>query len=714
MGPKRAEALARLGIETLEDLLLHLPIRYLDRTRTAGFAAARPGEEATLLARVVSCSSRRIRGGIPLVSAKLVDEEGGKGEAVWFRQPWLARSLQPGVAVLLSGRCRPSRPIVLVHPDLEILAGDGGLELEPREGVTILAVYPLVRGLTQRLLRGWIETALDRAGAPEPRDEDSALAEERDRLGLPRKARALRAVHRPASIEEAEAARRSLVWEEIFLLQLLLARLRAERSDRAPVVRVDDEGRRCALAVRAALPFRLTEDQAKAYAEIESDLAAERPMRRLLQGDVACGKTAVVALACAAIARSGGGAQAALLAPTELLAAQHAETLASLLSPAGLRVGRLVGGGPAAARRALLQEIAAGEIDVAVGTHALLSRGVAFRRLALVAVDEQHRFGVAQRLEMRRKGGSPHVLVLSATPIPRTLSLALHGDLDVTTIRSLPPGRVPVRTRIVPPAQRERMLRWIAARLRDGEQAFFVCPRIEGDAAALDASGSRAKDGEAGGPAADEREGAADTLDAVALHRSLLAHPAFRGIPIALLHGRIDSASRERVTAGLRDGTIRGVVATTVIEVGVDVPHASILVVQHPDRFGLAQLHQLRGRVGRSPGQDPYCFLMAGDLREETPAAQRLATLVGETDGFRIAEIDLRMRGSGRILGTDQTGVSPLSALLGRDMDLLEAAREGATRLLASDPRLASPSHERLAARVEQLLLRSRPYYETA
>lgn len=679
-GPRRAELLRKLGIRTVGELLLHHPSAYLDRTRITPVGKVRPDDVVTIAASVQRADVRRGRGGRRDAVAVL-DDGTGRIEAVWYNQPYVAGLLRPGTRLLASGRARLGRSVVLASPEFEIL--DGGGDRPILTGGRIVPVYPLTAGISQKLLRYLVYGALESM----PRELDDPLPPSlAASLDLPPRNAAYRALHLPENVEEAERARRRFALEELLMFQFLLLRLRRRRT-RAEDGRSLEGDPACLARVRARLGYELTTAQERALEAILVDLKVARPAMRLLQGDVGSGKTVVAALACAWAASAGS--QACFMAPTEVLALQHAETLRRLLAPAGVRVAVLIGRTPIAERRRIMAELEGGSIDLLVGTHALIEEKVQPRSLGLIVVDEQHRFGVMQRLRLREKGPRPHTLVMSATPIPRTLALAYYGDLDITTIDEMPPGRTPIVTRLVERSRWDDMLGFIAARLRGGQQVFFVYPLVE------------------------ESE-SLDLRDATRMRAEIADHPAFAGLEVGLLTGRTDPAERERVMAELRAGTLRALVSTTVIEVGIDLPRATVLVVEHPERFGLSQLHQLRGRIGRAPGDVPYCFLMRpeGTTRE---TVERLRVLVRESNGFRIAEADLRLRGPGELFGTQQAGIPRMHvADLTRDADLLRAARAAAEQILREDPDLQRPDHARLWTAIERRHADGVRLFETA
>ncbi|MFO7245164.1 MAG: ATP-dependent DNA helicase RecG [Bacillota bacterium] len=661
IGPGRARALERLGLRTVGDMLEFLPRRYERAGQVRPIAALerQSRDLQRVRGRVAAVGGHRPRPNLHITQAAVQDGTGTLW-AIFFNQPYLVERLRPGTDLVLTGRVEIRYGRLEMHnPQYELDPADD----DGRGG--LLPVYPATAGLSQKVLRASVRQALDVGRDAVEEFLPPALV---DRLQLPRRDEAIAGIHFPEDEETLARARRRLAFEELFLLQAALALVRRRYVEDAEGVahRPDPEALK---RFYDALPFTLTRAQRRVVADVLSDMAAPRPMHRLVQGDVGSGKTVVAAAAIFNAVCSG--CQAAMMAPTEILAEQHAASLQDLLGRLGVRVELLTGRLPARRREALLEGLASGEVHVLVGTHAVLDRQVTFRRLSLAVTDEQHRFGVRQRALLAAKGFSPDVLVMTATPIPRTLALTLYGDLDVSVINEMPPGRRPVRTRWLRPSQRGQAYRFLAEQVARGRQAYVVCPLVEGS--------------EDGGAKA-----------AVDLHRRLV-----RKLPhlkAGLLHGRMSGAEKQEVMRAFRDGEISVLVATTVVEVGVDVPNATVMLVEDADRFGLAQLHQLRGRVGRGSAES-YCLLIAEPTTPE--AEQRLRVMEQVHDGLEIAEQDLRLRGPGEIFGTRQHGLPDLRvADPFRDLELLELARREARRLLEADPRLRRPEHAALRRRL--------------
>ncbi len=655
VGPARAAALSRLGIETVGHVLLHVPRRHEDRSHLTPLRDLVHGSETTVEATVAAVSQFRPRRGLVVVKAALIDES-GIAYAVWFNQPYLKQQVRRGMRAIFFGKVqRRGGEVRLQSPEFEpVEAG----EEETWHTGRLVPIYPATEGLSQRVLRTLVRNALTRHAGEL---EDILPEGLRGSLGLPPVHDALWELHFPETMEAQHAARRRLAFEELLVLELgLLLRRRATAQTARPF-----HYRPGALVQRfvASLPYTLTPAQQRGIEEITADLRGPHPMSRLLQGDVGSGKT-IVAVAALLLCVQGGY-QGALMAPTEILAEQHFLTIRPLVESLGVRVVLLTGGRRAAARANIREAVRRGEVDIAIGTHALIEEEVGFARLGLVVVDEQHKFGVLQRARLRRKGFAPDVLVMTATPIPRTMALTLYGDLDVTVLDELPPGRRPVATYWREGDARPKVYEFMRQQIEAGRQAYVVCPLIE------DSEKLQAK--------------------AAAQLAAELQREYFTDLRVGLLHGRMPAEEKDRVMDAVRRGTIHVLVATTVIEVGIDIPNASVMVIEDADRFGLAQLHQLRGRVGRGAHRS-YCILIASPTTDE--GRRRLGVMAETEDGFRIAQEDLRLRGPGEILGTRQHGLPDLRvADLLVDLPLLEEARDLAAEIVRQDAGLRRPEH---------------------
>jgi ATP-dependent DNA helicase RecG len=659
IGERRAESLERLGIRTARDLLWHLPHRYVDASTVTPLARAELGQEVACVGQVVAKGVLPTRRGLRIFHAVLRDDS-GLLECVWPGQPFLDRTIAVGQTLLVSGPVRFYHGRQMAPREYVILADAVG-DADPLVAGKVLPVYPATEGLSHKVIRSLVERHLDSLIAL---SEDVLPEPVRLELGLPTLSEALRAVHRPGSVDEAERGRRRLAFDELLDLQLMLIRARAvakrHRSGVAFSIKRDLTTR-----LKQSLPWELTDDQHRAIREITGDMTAPERMHRLLMGDVGTGKT-VVALFAMLLALENDF-QAALMAPTELLAEQHAATLDALLASLDLKPDLLLGRQTAGEKAAVRKRLATGQSRLIVGTHALLQEGVSFRRLGLVVIDEQHRFGVEQRAALIGKGAAPDVLLLTATPIPRSLALTLYGDLDVSTLRQRPPGRGTVRTAVRSPGQRERVFDFIRGECAQGRQAYIVLPVIE----------------------ESER---ADLRAATTMEQTLAAR--WPELHVGLVHGRLKAEERDAVMRRFRSGELHVLVATTVIEVGIDVPNASIMLIEHPDRFGLAQLHQLRGRVGRGV-EESYCILLS-----DGPAPDRLQGFAASQDGFRIAELDLEERGMGDLIGARQSGGFEVRhARLPGDTDLLTKARDLAMKVIEADPMLQRRENQRLRER---------------
>ena len=655
-GPKLAGRAGSVGIDTVGDLLWHVPHGYRDRSNVLRIGELRLGEEATVLAEVRSARVRPTRRrNLRIVEASVADAS-GVTKAVWFNQAWLAERLRPGTRVLLSGKLDRSGFRVTAH---ELLQGDG-LAGHGLHTVGLVPVHSVTDGLSAERVREWVWQSRDRL-----RDAVEALpAALRAGRRFPGAADALFAIHFPDDADAAASARERLAFEELFLHQVALAARRRGRERVRRAVALDPPGELTRAWLRS-LPFRLTDGQRAACRELDGDLSSGRPMQRLLMGEVGSGKTAVALYAM--LRAVEGGHQAALMAPTETLAEQHAQTLDRLLAGSAIPFTLVTGSTRAGARREALARLATGELALVVGTHALIEPDVEFARLAVCVVDEQHRFGVRQRAALDAKGpgdAAPHVLHMTATPIPRTLSLTAYGDLDATVLRELPAGRRPVKTWVVGEERRPGAYEFVRERLREGRQAFFVCPLVEGS---------------------EKLEAKAASEEA-----ARLASGELRDFEVELLHGQMPARDKAAAMERFASGAADVLVATSVIEVGIDVPNATVMVVEGAERYGLSQLHQLRGRVGRGE-HESYCILF-GDPASET-ARRRLDAVATERDGFRLAEVDLTLRGEGEILGTRQSGLPRFRvADLPDDAALLIEARRETLELLARHESLVDPA----------------------
>ena len=658
VGPKTAERFEKLGILTLSDLLCHYPRRYLDFSKPYSIAEAPSDTECVVKAEVFAKPGGRILPGGRRMERITAGDDVSSLEVTWFNNPYAVQKLELGQeyyfqGIVTGGMLRRQ----MVNPQVRT---DAQVASSPFE-----AVYPQTEGLTSSAIAKCVRQLLPHVELlPDPLPPGML---KKYRL-LP-KADAVRAIHCPASEEEAFAARRRLIYEELLVLQLGIGRMKnhGAASTGAPMQKAD------ASPFWDALPFSPTGAQRRAVEEILTDMAGETSMNRLLQGDVGSGKTLVAAAAIWACIRAGY--QAALLAPTEILASQHAENLNRLLSPFGMRVALLTGGMKAAPRRTTLAAIRDDEADLIVGTHAILSEGVDFARLGLAVVDEQHRFGVRQRGLLAEKAANPHLLVMSATPIPRTLGLLMYGDLDISILDELPPGRKPVKTRCITGKKRADLYGFLDREIGAGRQVYIVCPAIE------DAGGSG--------------------LNAVKSYYEDIAKALLPDRRVGLMHGRLKPKEKAEVMEDFKAGRLDALVSTTVIEVGVDVPNATVMVIENAERYGLSALHQLRGRVGRGAAES-WCFLVSDNASESVQ--KRLRFLCSTSDGFAVAQYDLETRSPGDFFGSRQHGLPTLQvADLMNDTRTLHAAQSEAAALLAEDPLLERPEHALLAHQVEQM-----------
>ncbi len=649
VGEKRAAAMEKLGVRTLRELISWFPRRYEDRTELRRIADLSPDETACVAAMIAAPPTASfIRPGLTLVKLRAVDDTGVL-DVTFFNQTWLKGSLRKGETYIFCGRAEGDGPRRRMASP--IVEPEGRQELTGR----IVPVYPLTAGVSQLVLSRCIRQGLDACADILP---DVLPDEIRQEHQLCRIGYAYENIHFPENAEALDLARRRLAFEELFLFTIGLRRLRKRREvvEVPPCQAVDMDG------FYNALPFTLTKAQKRCVDEALTDMSSGAPMNRLCQGDVGSGKT-MVAAACVYFCVKNGR-QAALMAPTEILAQQHYNGLGPLLEPLGIRCALLTGSTTAKTKKSISAQLAAGELDFIVGTHALITGGVDYADLGLVVTDEQHRFGVAQRAALAAKGRHPHTLVMSATPIPRTLALILYGDLDVSIIDQLPPGRKPVETSRVPGSYHPRVYGFIRKLVDQGRQAYIVCPQVS------------------------ENDDPGDDRKAVTEYAQTLQKEVFPDLKVAFVHGKMKPKEKDAVMRAFAGHETDILVSTTVIEVGVDVPNAAVMVVENAERFGLSQLHQLRGRVGRGEHQS-YCVLISDSLNEET--LQRLRVMVKTTDGFKIAEEDLRLRGPGDFFGERQHGLPGLKiADLGVDAQLLQEAQKAAEDLLARDPDLTS------------------------
>lgn len=658
VGPRHAVTLSRLGLQTLGDMLYYIPRRYDDYSRLKPISRLWYGEDVTIIGSIDSIHTRSIRGGKMQLIEAIVSDGSGSIRVSWFNQPWIARRLQQHGQIVLSGKVEQYLGrLTMNSPEWE------PLEVQTLHTNRIVPVYSLTAHITQRWLRKLMFQVVNywapRVADPLP-DE---LQEEAEVVDL---STALQQIHFPDSHQDLNQARYRLAFDEIFLLQLgVLSQKRAWQERSAQRYEVSDQWLQDEIE---KIPFALTKAQRQVVEEIRADLVSGRPMNRLLQGDVGSGKTIVAALGILIVTQHG--AQSAIMAPTGILAEQHYQNMlkylavdgSSILQPNSIRL--LVGATSESEKQEIRAGLEDGSIRLVIGTHALIEDPVIFNNLQLIVVDEQHRFGVEQRAMLRAKGENPHLLVMTATPIPRSLALTVYGDLDLSVIDEMPPGRLPIETSIFYPRERERAYNFIRSQVEQGGQAFIIYPLIE------------------------ENE-EIDTRAAVEEH-ARLQKEVFPKLQLGLLHGRMKAEEKDQIMSEFRDGKVQILVSTSVVEVGVDVPNASIIMVEGANRFGLAQLHQFRGRVGRG-GQQSYCILIPDS--PDSAENERLAAMAETNDGFILAERDLEQRGPGDFLGTRQAGYSQLRLINLADVRLIEKARRLAQKLFNTDPNLDLPEH---------------------
>jgi ATP-dependent DNA helicase RecG len=677
IGSWHARHLKQLGIETIEDLLRHFPLRYEDFTNIKKISAIKVGEICTVFATVKKISVRRTWKKKMFLTEAILDDGSGVVRAVWFNQPFLKKNIPQNAQVSISGKIDTNEEgLYFSNPSYEIITGKEIRNFRHTGG--LVPIYPETQGITSRMLRYYIQPLLEHI----THLQDYLPQELLRRVGLMDFQTAIREIHFPSSIENAKRAKRRFAFEDVFWVQLLFQkeRLRLAKTLRAPIIPIN-----IPLVKRfvSSLPFKLTDAQRRAAWEILQDMARQVPMNRLLNGDVGSGKTVVATIACLEVVEAGY--QAAMLVPTEILARQHFQKIAKMLEKFGIRVclcissqtlcaeEQLSGSVP---KETLHERISSGAPMLVIGTHALLEERVRFGKLGLVVVDEQHRFGVKQRAKLTKTGTlTPHLLSMTATPIPRTLALGLYGDLDISILDELPKGRQKIITRIIPPASRHRAYKFIRAEIEKGHQAFVICPRID--------------------PEKHQKESAeefiAESSDwnievkAVKTEFEKLSKSIFPDLRVAMLHGRMKSEEKESIMTRFANGAIDILISTSVVEVGVDVPNATVMMIDGAEHFGLAQLHQFRGRVGRGPHQS-YCLLFTESNRKN--AKRRLEALVECYNGFELAEKDLQIRGPGQFFGTRQSGLPDLAMQSLTDLALVELARREAIALLQRDPEL--------------------------
>ena len=672
VGPKKGESLAKVGIRTLEDILYYLPKRYEDRSNITPIKDLKVGESQTIQGQVLTLASRAAKTGAPIFQAAIADPTGFI-HAVWFNQPYLKDYFKKGDKVTLYGRVERYDKLQMVQPEYEILEESGLSDADSINIGRIVPIYSLTEQLTQKFLRNLVFKTLS--------EYDKTLIEKlptylRAREKLVDIRFAVHNIHFPKNFEMLEKAYNRIVFEEFFILQLALAirKKGAASEDSAFGYHIAAGG--LSESFKKALPFELTDGQKKAIADIERDMSGRKPMNRLLEGDVGSGKTVVAAHALVLAVQNGF--QGVIMSPTEILARQHFLGLSELLMPLGINIVLLIGGIDAKTKQGLYSQVKEGKVNIVIGTHAVIQEGVEFKKLGLAVIDEQHKFGVAQRAILRDKGYRPHVLVMTATPIPRTLALTVYGDIDISIIKELPKGRKPIATYWVEEDKREDIYGFVKEELKKGRQAYVVCPLIDSPASSIQRMAYSVK---------------GKTQNAVEVYEKL-KNEVFSEYEVGLLHGKMSSKEKEKVMREFKKGKIKVLVSTIVIEAGIDIPNASVMLVEDAERFGLSQLHQLRGRIGRG-GCESYCILLANPKTDA--AIERLKAIEGTLDGFQIAEIDMDIRGPGELFGMRQHGLPEIRfGNIAKDFGIMESARKEAFALIEKDPELVEEHHRLL------------------
>jgi len=661
VGPDRLKLLKRLGIATVEDCLNHFPRRYEDRSNLKAISDLRVDEYQTVKAKVHASSVFRTRQGRSIFQLVVADSSEKKIYCLWFNQPYMKRNFRIGDTIILYARVQKTTRLQMIHPEYEIIREDRQGEESIHTGI-IVPIYPLVSGVNQRRLRSIVKHCLQQYGRYVSESLSTNIRARHKLLDI---YSAIKNIHFPVNTRQMEQARRRLVFDEFFILQLALA-LRRYKMKSAPKGKAHQTEGKLQEEFFKALPFKLTPAQQRTIEDIKKDMASPKPMHRLVQGEVGSGKTAI---SCYGLLLTVANKhQGAIMVPTEILARQHYITLSNLFSSLGIRVVLLINGMPKAEKEEALKLIESGEADIVIGTHTLIQKSISFKNLGLVVIDEQHKFGVEQRVMLKSKTQNPDMMVMTATPIPRTMAMTLYGDMDISVVDELPQGKRDVQTLWMDTSQLDEAYDFIKKELNEKRQAYIIYPVID-ESAALKSEGAVKKYNE-------------------------LKDEVFKEFKVGLLHGRMNDEDKCSIMQEFKKGGLDILVATTIVEVGIDVPNASIMVIENAERFGLSQLHQLRGRIGRSKNRS-YCILISQAQTEE--AVQRLEAISKTEDGFKIAEEDLNIRGPGELFGKRQHGLPEL--VLGNivsDVDILEEARREAFQMIAEDPHLAEERHKRL------------------